>query len=118
MRISESEMEIMRLIWSSEQAVSAAWLMQHLPEKHWKLTTLLTFLARLAEKGVVTITKDGRTNLYSPAISLEQYKAQETAQFIKQIHDGSLKSLFAALATSEQLDQNDLEELRCLLEGR
>ncbi|MFA9380557.1 MAG: BlaI/MecI/CopY family transcriptional regulator [Acetanaerobacterium sp.] len=118
MRISDSEMEIMRLIWNSGRPVSAAWLMAGLSEKNWKQTTLLTFLSRLADKGAVTVTKDGRTNLYTAAIGCEQYKAQETEQFVRQIHGGSVKSLFAALATSEQLDESDLEELRRLLDGR
>ncbi len=118
MKISESEMEIMRLVWDNGEPVSAAWLMQRLPDKQWKLTTLLTFLTRLADKGAVTITKNGRTNLYAPAITPEQYKAQETEQFVRHIHGGSVKSLFAALATSEQLDPDDVEELRRYLEGR
>ncbi len=31
MKISESEMEIMRLVWDNKEPVSAAWLMQWLP---------------------------------------------------------------------------------------
>ncbi len=118
MKISESELQIMRLIWHNPSPVSAAWLMSMLSEKQWKQTTLLTFLARLADKGAVNVTKLGRTNLYAAAISAEQYKAQETEQFVRQIHGGSVKSLFAALAAAEQLSASDAEELRRLLDGR
>ncbi len=118
MKISDSEMEIMKLIWEGITPVSAAELMQQLRAKNWKLTTLLTFLSRLTEKGYLTVSKAQRSNLYAPAISFEAYKAAETEQFMKQIHGGSVKSLFAALATTEQLDEQDLKELREFLERR
>lgn len=118
MKISESEMEIMHLIWESGQPVSAAWLAERLPQKQWKQTTLLTFLTRLAEKGAVTVSKEGRANLYRPAITPEEYRMQETERFLRHIHGGSLNSLFAALTAAEQLDKAEAEELRRLLDGR
>lgn len=117
-RISDSEMEIMRLIWNSAKPISAAELMKLLNAKNWKLTTLLTFLSRLTEKGFLTVSKSQRTNLYAATVSFEAYKAMETEQFMKQIHGGSVKSLFAALATAEQLSEDDLKELKQLLESR
>ena len=45
MKISDSEMKIMNLIWEGGGPVTTAWLTQRLEGTGWKATTLLTFLS-------------------------------------------------------------------------
>ena len=110
-------MKIMALIWENGGVVTTAWLTQRLGETGWKATTILTFLARLEEKGFLTVRKNGRQNLYEAAISREEYQREETQSFIRQIHGGSYKSLFAALCAPGQLTAGEVEELRRWFEG-
>ncbi|MCI9667407.1 MAG: BlaI/MecI/CopY family transcriptional regulator [Angelakisella sp.] len=117
MKMSDSEMKIMALIWENGGVVTTAWLTQRLGETGWKATTILTFLARLEEKGFLTVRKNGRQNLYEAAISREEYQREETQSFIRQIHGGSYKSLFAALCAPGQLTAGEVEELRRWFEG-
>ena len=117
MKLSDSEMKIMALIWENGGVVTTAWLTQRLGETGWEATTILTFLARLEEKGFLTVRKNGRQNLYEAAISREEYQREETQSFIRQIHGGSYKSLFAALCAPGQLTAGEAEELRRWFEG-
>ena len=71
MKISDSEMKIMNLIWEENSPVTTAWLMERLRDTGWKATTLLTFLSRLEEKGCLTMKKVGRQNFYEAAFSRE-----------------------------------------------
>ena len=112
MKISQSEMKIMRLIWSSKEPLTASQLMEQLPEEGWKPTTLLTFLSRLEEKGFVTIQKQRRQNTYTPRVTEEQYKAMETRAFLEQIHGGSTASLLSALCAAQPLTHEEAQELR------
>lgn len=118
MKLSDSETIIMKLIWSKNRSVTATELAQELSSNDWKITTILTFLSRLVEKGFLSVTKIGRSNQYTATISESKYKAMETCQFVKQIHSGSVKSLFAALCDSTELSPDDLQELQQLLEKK
>ena len=118
MKISDSEMKIMDLIWQAGRPVTTAWITQRLGDGiEWKATTILTFLARLEEKGCLTVEKQGRQNLYRAAVSREDYRREETQSFFQQIHGGSYHSLFAALCAPGQLDAQEVEELRRWFEG-
>ncbi|MBP1581342.1 MAG: BlaI/MecI/CopY family transcriptional regulator [Oscillospiraceae bacterium] len=116
MKISGSELEVMRLIWALERPVTAQELLKQLEEKQWKITTLLTFLSRLCDKSVLACEKEGRANHYRPLLSQEEYQQMETAEFMEQVHSGSVQSLFAALYKSKGLTRADLDELSRWLE--
>lgn len=117
MRISESEAKIMGLIWEKGGPVTTDWLAQRLAGTEWKATTVLTFLSRLEKKGFLTITRQGRQNFYQAAISREAYQREETESFVRQIHGGSYRSLFAALCPPGGLSAEEAEELRRWFEG-
>lgn len=117
MKISDSEMKIMDLVWSEPGPVTTAWLTQRLGDTGWKATTILTFLSRLEEKGCLTVQKQGRQNLYQAAVTREAYRREETQSFVRQIHGGSYRSLFAALCAPGELDREEVEELRRWFEG-
>ena len=53
--LSESEMEIMRVIWDAGSPVTAAELLERFAHKGWKIQTVSTFLSRLVEKGVLSV---------------------------------------------------------------
>ena len=58
MKISETEMEIMRIIWDKNDKVTTSELAEKLPEK--KLTTISTLAGRLIDKGCLKSEKIGR----------------------------------------------------------
>ena len=55
--LSESEMEIMRVIWDAGSPVTAAELLELFAHKGWKIQTVSTFLSRLVEKGVLSVER-------------------------------------------------------------
>ena len=67
--LSESEMEIMRVIWDADAPITAAQLLELFAHKGWKIQTVSTFLTRLVEKGVLTVERRGRSNFYTPAVT-------------------------------------------------
>ena len=64
--ISESELAIMQVIWQGGGKILLAPLMEALERqgRSWKPNTVLTFLSRLAEKGLLAVEKQGRLNEY------------------------------------------------------
>lgn len=111
MRISDSEMEIMKLIWRENGAVTTAMLLDRL-DNGWKQTTVLTFLKRLADKGALSIRREGKTNYYSPKISEADYKRQQTEAFLREVHAGSVKRFLAALYGGVKPSASEMEEIK------
>ena len=118
-RMSDAEMEIMELVWNMATPCTSADIQKELPtDKNWKPTTLLTFLSRLTEKGLLTAEKRGKQNFYSPLVTREEYLAVETRSFLTELHGGSLRSFIAALNSGEKLSEDDLNDLRQWLESQ
>lgn len=111
MRISDSEMELMQIIWAVGEEITSAELTERLG-KLWKPTTIQTFLKRLTDKGILTVRKEGKTNLYAAAVTEDEYKREQTEEFLKEMHNGSFKSLLASLLGGKGADKNEVRELK------
>ena len=117
--LSGAEQQIMRQIWAAGRPLTCEELRQRLAgEREWKTTTVLTFLARLTEKGMLCVTKQGRANLYAARISEAAYEGEESARFLEEMHGGSVKRMIAALCESGRIEPGELEELCGWLEAR
>ncbi|GAA3413015.1 BlaI/MecI/CopY family transcriptional regulator [Paenibacillus hodogayensis] len=116
-RMSEAEKQIMDIIWASDRPVTTAEILTKLPEhKAWKQNTVITFLARLMEKGIVSATRIGKAHHYKPCVTEREYLQLETKQFIQDVHRGSVPGLISALYDGGQLTKEDIESLKKLLE--
>lgn len=111
MKISNSEMEIMSIIWAKGEEVTSVELADILKDT-WKPTTVMTFLKRLCDKGVLSARKEGKTNLYSANITEDEYKQRTTESFLREFHNGSVTSLLTALIKGKQPDSEELAEIR------
>ncbi|MGM9935964.1 MAG: BlaI/MecI/CopY family transcriptional regulator [Candidatus Ornithomonoglobus sp.] len=111
MKISDSEMELMQIIWSIGEEVTSAELIERLKEQ-WKPTTVQTFLKRLTDKEALRVRKEGKTNYYTAAISEDEYKREQTEEFLNEMHKGSVKSLLTSLLGGRNVDKKEAEELR------
>lgn len=69
-RLPDAELEVMQAIWACTPPVARADIQELLKDTHpMALTTLLTVLTRLSEKGFLRIEKVGRSARYIPLIS-------------------------------------------------
>lgn len=117
-KISGAEMEIMKIIWNYENPLTSKQIMSFIPNNQWKTTTILTLLSRLVEKGFLKSERQGRNYLYSYIISDKEYKKRCSKKFINEFYQGSFKNFFATLYADNEISQEDLEELRDMLNKR
>ena len=111
-RLGEAELEIMQILWSAQAPLTA----QLGDRRTWALSTLMTALARLGEKGFVRCDRSTRTNLYTPTLSAQTYQAQEGQSFLARLYGNSLPSLVASLYDSRAIGKAELQELRDYLD--
>lgn len=115
-RLPDAELEVMQAVWACQPPAARADIDRILQETHpMALTTLLTVLSRLAEKGFVEIRKEGRSARYLPLVSRQDYLAQQSRRFVEKVCGGSLPAFAAALCDSG-LTREELAQLRELLE--
>ena len=115
-RLPDAELEVMQALWRCEPPASRADVAAALPPEHpMAVTTLLTVLTRLGEKGFLRADRDGRRSLYTPLIPQADYLAAQSRTFVQKVCGGSLPAFAAALCDSG-LTKEELEQLRDLLE--
>lgn len=115
-KISEGELEVMQALWSINGKATRKDIEDVLCKDHtMAVTTLLTFLSRLAEKGFINIEKIGNTNIYSALVDRHDYLRSESSDFIRKICGGSMSAFASALCDSD-ISKEELLELKKYLE--
>lgn len=112
-KISDAEMEIMRIVWASKKPITSNEILEKQPEdKEWKISTILTLASRLMEKGVLTSSRKGRVHYYYPLVTESEYKKSQAKSFLESMYDGSVRSFIATLYDGEDIDKDELEALK------
>lgn len=111
-KISDSELEVMRLLWEAGTPLPISDIRIVLHErKGWEPTTVKTLVNRLLSKEVIAQEKR-KVFYYRPLLSQEEYKGWATHRLIDKLYRGSARSLVAALVHSDSLSDEDIRELR------
>lgn len=114
-QITDAEQELMKILWSHPEGITSIELREKL-DKNWERTTVLTLLSRLADKGAVSVDKKKRPNIFKSLISKEEYGLGKTRGILKNLYNGNVKGMMAALFSSGDLTAEDLRELRVFLD--
>ena len=116
-KLGEAELEIMQVIWDSENPVTSNYILNELQgRRKWQLSTLMTSLARLADKGFVSCDRSTGSNLYTSIITENEYKTGASKHFLEKVYNNSIQSMIATLYSSKAIKNSDVEELRNFLD--
>lgn len=118
-RLPESELELMMIIWNANKPVTRMEIEEQLDRsRRIGATTILSFLSRLEEKGFLQVTKNGKTNIYSPLIQEKEYLKKESGSILKRLYHNSITDFVSALADGDNLTSADLDELQRFLDEK
>lgn len=113
-KISDSELEVMKVLWEAEDALPVTTIREVLSaRKGWEATTVKTLVSRLVGKGAVSQEKR-KVFYYAPLISEKEYNNWATGNLVQRLYKGSVKDLVAALVSSDELSDEDIAELRSM----
>ena len=116
-RLGDAELEIMQIVWAQPYTVTSKEILQNLTQRKWKLSTLMTTLARLVDKGFLVCDRSTGTNLYSRKIEENDYKINESRQLLQKLHGNSLQSLVTCLCDTDSVDMATITTLREYLDS-
>ena len=114
-KITESEWQLMERLWQG--TLTQPQLMEQLGKK-WNKNTVHTFLTRLCTKGYVEVDKECSPHVYRALVSREDCEKQERESFLQRVYRGSVGNMVAAFVKDNQLTDEEVEELRRLLDGK
>ena len=110
-KISDSELEVLSVLWEAGEPMSLAQLREALERGHsWDGSTVKTLVRRLCEKGAAQGEKR-EVFYYRPLISRREYSAWSTRTLIDRLFRGSAAQLVASLVEGDQLSADDIREL-------
>ena len=116
-KLGEAELEIMQVIWNSEIPVTSNYILKQLQgRRKWQLSTLMTSLSRLIDKGFLSCDRSTGCNLYSWVIPENEYKMKASRHFLEKLYNNSIQNMIASLYSSKAIKSSDVEELREFLD--
>ena len=116
-KLGEAELEIMQVIWESDKPVTSNYILKELQgSRKWQLSTLMTSLARLVDKGFAACDRSTGSNLYTSVISENEYKTGASKHFLEKLYRNSIQNMVATLYSNRAIKKSDVEELRKFLD--
>lgn len=107
----------MQVVWDSGNPVTSNYILKELQERRsWQLSTLMTSLARLADKGFISCDRSTGRNRYTSIISEKEYKTGASKHFLEKLYNNSIQNMITALYDSKEIKNSDIEELRNFLD--
>lgn len=111
-KISNAELEVMKILWRENKPVSFSDIRVELQSKmNWEKSTINTLIRRLVDKGIVKAHKQ-EVLYYTPNISYSDYAQAEEQNLIDKLYNGSAKKFVVSLCQSGKLSESDIDELK------
>lgn len=117
-KISNSELEVMKLLWDNHPLTSE-YIISNLSDKMmWNPQTIKTFITRLVKKEAVGYDRVGRTYMYYPIISQNEYLKVENKSFLQKVYDGAIDRFILKFIETEDISDEDINMLQEILESK
>ncbi|MGH7593562.1 MAG: BlaI/MecI/CopY family transcriptional regulator [Gemmatimonadales bacterium] len=113
---TDRELDIMTVLWERRSG-TAAEVRAVLPDQ-LAYNTVLTMLGVLREKGFVRREDDGRAYRYFPIVARRKAKRSALRRLTARLFDGDPHLLVAELVSDRTLSDDDLRQLKQLLDDR
>lgn len=105
----------MKVIWRKAPCEAAEVIAALTPHSGWRPATIKTLLNRLIAKGALRFEKEGRSYIYSPAVTENELKRVAADSFLARVFDGALSPMLAHFVQSRPLTKKQREELAAIL---
>ena len=114
--LSKGEMEVARVLWGLREGTVRQVHEAFSPERMIDFATVQTYLRRLEAKGYVQTRLDGRILVYSPRVKPRTVIRQTVDDLVDRLFGGETMPLVRHLIEERGLSEQDLRQLRELLD--
>ena len=118
-KLTPAEWEIMQAVWTFKEAVTVRDVLEHLyPGGEKAYTTVQTVMNTLVKKQLLSRDKIGLVGFYSPTRTRDEATRQETSRLVARIFGGSIPAVANSLMSLDDVDLDDLAEIKKLIQER
>lgn len=114
-QLTEGEERIMQALWSLGEG-SVNDVLAVLPAPKPKYTTVATFIKLLGNKGYVTHRAEGKSYIFTPAVSRDDYVRKRMRTMLQNYFDGSFTRMVSFFSEHENLTTQEMDEIQKLME--
>lgn len=115
-KLFDSEAKVMEIIWENNPISAKEISLIAAETIGWNKNTTYTVIKKLEAKGFIRRRDPGF--ICTPLISQNQMQKVEAASLVKKVFGGSRRALFSALLEDEPLTEEEIDELRKLIDNR
>ena len=116
-RLGKLELQIMNVVWDRGKATVHD-VKNALSRRKPAYSTILTMMRKLEAKGYLKHEVDGRTYVYLPLISQQAVRHGVLGDVVERLFDGSTSLLLTSLVEQNRISENELRQIRKLIEER
>ena len=113
-KLYDSEAKVMEIIWANSPISAKEISLIAAETIGWNKNTTYTVIKRLEAKGFIQREDPGF--ICTPLVPQNQMQKFEAASLVKKVFGGSRKALFSALLEDEPLTEDEINELRKLID--
>ena len=110
-RLPDAEFEVMQALWSCGGVSVPTLVLSEKLTKERKAQTILTLLARLENKGMISSEKVGKERIWTAHITEDEYLSFEAKNIVEKMYHGSLHGLVNAFYDGKKLSEEDASAL-------
>ena len=110
-RLPDAEFEVMQALWSCGGVSVPTLVLSEKLTKERKAQTILTLLARLENKGIISSEKVGKERIWTAHITEDEYLSFEAKNIVEKMYHGSLHGLVNAFYDGKNLSEEDASAL-------
>ena len=115
--LTEAELRVMNVLWGKGPATVQQVLDWLSREHDLAYNSVLTTIRVLEKKGYLKHTKDGRAHIYRPIVARDEASRSEVRHLVSRFFGNSHQSLLVNLLREQNLDAEELKQLRQILES-
>ena len=110
-RLPDAEFEVMQALWSCGGISVSTLVLSEKLTKERKAQTILTLLARLENKEMISSEKVGKERIWTAHITEDEYLSFEAKNIVDKMYHGSLHGLVNAFYDGKKLSEEDASAL-------
>lgn len=113
-KLFDSELKLMEILWEQEPVSAKQLSILAASRIGWNKNTTYTIIKKLVEKGVIQRAEPGF--VCTSLVNKQDVRQSETRSLIDRLFDGSKKAFFAALFQNESLSEEELADLKNMID--
>ena len=115
--ITKAQEEVLQALWEINQGAVSD-VLDAMEEPKPAYNTVATVIKVLEGKGYVKHVKYGKTHVFSPSVSKNEYAQTKLKETFRELFNGSPQQLFSSFFKTEDISLRELDELKQLIESK